>query len=184
MRNALETFAVGNKIVSIYHDDNPESPRSWDNLGTMVCFHSRYSLGDKKHGYRDPSDFIEEWIKPHVGRKGAVVLPLYLYDHSGITMSTSAFSCPWDSGQVGWIFVDYDTIRKEYGCKRVTAAVKAKVEEVLRQEVEDYDAYLTGDVYGFIIATEDDDHAYSGWGICRLGYCRKEARSVALCLKG
>ena len=32
---------------------------------------------------------------------GFVFLPLYLFDHSGITMNTSGFSCPWDSGQVG-----------------------------------------------------------------------------------
>ena len=31
---------------------------------------------------------------------GMVILPLYLYDHSGITMNTCGFSCPWDSGQV------------------------------------------------------------------------------------
>ena len=35
---------------------------------------------------------------------GMVILPLYLYDHSGITMNTCGFSCPWDSGQVGWIY--------------------------------------------------------------------------------
>ena len=30
----------------------------------------------------------------------AIVQPLYLYDHGGITMNTTGFSCSWDSGQV------------------------------------------------------------------------------------
>ncbi len=29
-------------------EDNAQNPRTeWDNLGTMVCFHRSYSLGDK-----------------------------------------------------------------------------------------------------------------------------------------
>ncbi len=41
---------IGNYRLKIYQDDNTDSPRSWDNLGTMICFHRRYNLGDK-HNY-------------------------------------------------------------------------------------------------------------------------------------
>ena len=34
-----------------------DDPRSWDNIGTMVCFHSRYNLGDK-HYYGYPAEFL------------------------------------------------------------------------------------------------------------------------------
>lgn len=44
-----------------------------------------------------------------------IILPLYLYDHSGITMSTSVFSCPWDSGQVGWIYASKQKFIDETG---------------------------------------------------------------------
>ena len=40
---------------------------------------------------------------------------LYLYDHSGITMSTGSFCDSWDSGQVGFIYVTKEDIEKEYG---------------------------------------------------------------------
>ena len=33
--------------LEVVQDTDPESPRTWDNLGTMVCFHKRYELGDK-----------------------------------------------------------------------------------------------------------------------------------------
>jgi hypothetical protein len=39
-----------------------------------------------------------------------VVLPLYLYDHSGLTISTSPFSCRWDSGQVGYIHTTFEQV--------------------------------------------------------------------------
>jgi hypothetical protein len=79
--------------------------------------------------------------------EGMVILQLYLYDHNGITMRTGRFSCPWDSGQVGWIYADYDMIKKEYG--EVTPETIAKAEAVLEGEVKDYDYFLTGQCYGY-----------------------------------
>jgi len=67
------------------------------------------------------------------------ILPLYLYDHSGITISTSPFGCNWDSGQVGWVFITNQTIKEE-------GIDESKVEEYLKSEVETYDQYLTGEV--------------------------------------
>ena len=91
-----------------------DSPREWDNLGTMVCAHRRYELGDKNFNNGDDAKaFLDE-------QDIAVSLPLYLYDHSGITMNTTGFTCPWDSGQVGIIFVSRETILKEYGWKKLT----------------------------------------------------------------
>ena len=80
-------------------------------------------------------------------QKYNVMLPLYLYDHSGITMNTRGFSCPWDSGMVGWIYADYDMIKKEYG--EVTPETLEKARDLLESEVKEYDYYLTGQCYGF-----------------------------------
>jgi hypothetical protein len=80
-----------------------------------------------------------------------ISLPLFLYDHSGITMSTGRFSCPWDSGQVGFIYVSREKVREEYGWKVITKKREEKIVEILRDEVKTYDQYLTGDVYGYIV---------------------------------
>ena len=32
--------------IDVHQDPEPESPRDWCNLGTMVCDHRRYKLGD------------------------------------------------------------------------------------------------------------------------------------------
>jgi len=111
-------------------------------------------------GRQDPFEYanqvvhtrVDELIKKAV-RTGYVILPLYLYDHSGITMSTGPFGCIFDSGQVGWIVCDNETIKREWDGDRELA------EEYLRSQVEVYDDYLTGNVYGFVVEEWDGE----GW---------------------
>jgi hypothetical protein len=170
-----ETKVIGKYRIDIISDDDPEDPRGWDNLGTMVCFHRRYNLGDK-HNFDEPSE-ARDFLKDKKARH--IVLPLYLYDHSGITMNTTGFSCPWDSGQVGWIYITREKVRKEYGCKRVTKKMVEKIKGYLRNEVETYDQYLTGDVYGFRITDEEtEEEMDSCWGFFGEKYCMEEAESI------
>ena len=42
-----------------------------------------------------------------------------------------------------------ERVRKEYGWKNITKKRREQIREYLRGEVETYDQYLTGDVYGF-----------------------------------
>lgn len=97
-----------------------------------------------------------------------VMLPLYLYDHSGITMSTGSFSCPWDSGQVGFIYITMEKAREEWGEKHNPGIsdeeIRKKAIACLESEVKVYDDYLTGSVYGYVVASDDGDHIDSCWG--------------------
>lgn len=155
--------------VKVMHDDNAESPRTWDNLGVMACWHRRYNLGDVQ-----PKESPEEWLKANAP-KGSIVLPLYLYDHSGITMSTGPFGCPWDSGRVGYIVATPDAIRKAFMVKRITKAIRERAEACLKGEVKVYDDFLTGNVWGYVIEKTHDcgecgstvhesEHEDSCWG--------------------
>jgi len=131
--------------IQIGVDEFAEDPRSWDNLGTMAFFHKRYNLGDKDHGLSiEQAQEIEE-------SNNYICLPVYMYDHSGITINTTGFSCPWDSGKLGIIFISKKRARKEYGDKYD----ENKIREYLKVEVKTYDQYLRGDVYFFSI--EDGD---------------------------
>ena len=88
-------------------------------------------------------------------------MPLYLYDHSGITISTGSFSCPWDSGQVGWVYADRKMIEEEYGkCDKNSMT---RTREVLELEVNTYDDFLTGQCFGFRYFVEEDE-VDSCWG--------------------
>lgn len=169
--------------VTLRPDRDPESPREWDNLGTMVCWASRYTLGDEQ-----PKCDNEEWLRDLIGElvnaddpelipfdphgmaildKHVVMLPLYLFDHSGITMNTGGFSCPWDSGQVGYIYctleqcrdnwmrpdATWDTMLPTHDGPDITMREYAK--RILESEVETYATYLEGQVYGFEIQTRE-----------------------------
>lgn len=106
-----------------------------------------------------------------------VFLPLYLYDHSGITMNTGGFSDRWDSGQVGYIYTDKKTVIETNGWIRNDKGRYVKVADRnwkkaaylwMEGEVEMYDQYLRGEVYGIITEryNPDDDsweEEDSGW---------------------
>jgi hypothetical protein len=183
----------------IEQDEDPQSPRDWDNLGTMHCWHSRYNLGDEQHAkgtseefFTDLGEFNEDYSwtdeQYHFHRAAAVkraikeniYLPLYLYDHSGITINTTGFSCGWDSGQVGWIVVSIEDIKKEYNWKVLTKKRRKQIEKYLSGEVETYDQYLTGDVWGYIIEDENGDQSDydSCCGFYGEEYCKEEAQAA------
>lgn len=248
--------------IRIEQDPDPSSPREWDgNIGTMMCWHRNYNLGDYGNNtYSSPEEFLNDLVKEHIldksiinfvknkktsnglelkynrnerlwelwgygywslfGEKhepkfdviesneelrwlvddiveamsfedkwkllerhaGIVYLPLYLYDHSGITMSTSEFSCKWDSGQVGYIYTDKKTILETVGgftnekgnCVKVSAYNWKEAAYInMKSEVKDYDMYLTGEVYGYIVEKQVGDPEWllewqrtdSCWGI-------------------
>jgi len=143
-------ITIGNKTLKISQDEYPESPRTWDNMAKFICFHKRYNLGDKHdytHGDYEGWDEMAEAIKRN--EKAVIVKPLYMYDHSGLTISTSPFSCPWDSGRIGFVIVTRKAILECFGVKRITKAILERAEKNLEGEVKTYDQYLTGDVYGF-----------------------------------
>jgi hypothetical protein len=162
---------VGKYTVKVVQDDYPLNPRTeYDNLCTMVCFHRRYNLGDK-HNFTPES--IREYLSEN--KKTVFWKPLYLYDHSGITISTGPFSCPWDSGQVGYIYIERETFLKEFGFKKMTKKAKERLDSLLTGEVEEYDNYLTGEVYGFMVEDEEENIVDSCWGfIGDQEYCLKE----------
>ena len=211
--------------LEVVQDDFSVNPRiDYDNLGTMVCWHNRYDLGDK-HEFSEPSEFLKQlvsdtlsadevirfikndgcdtvkfeydsirdsyilkdkdlysnkWfygytfsgdeldgselakdavlevlppavLKELADRKN-IILPLYLYDHSGITIScdhTYPYNDRWDAGQVGWVYVSHDDVQREYGI--VNSETIAKAKQVLIGETKDYDHYLQGECYGYVI---------------------------------
>ena len=100
---------------------------------------------------------------------GIVYLPLFLYDHSGITMNVDGFNDPWDSGQVGYIYTDKKTIMQNVGGYYVGNNVDGRFVKTternwkkvayhdMESEVSIYDQYLTGQVYGIITEEFDTD---------------------------
>ena len=174
----------GTYTVKIIPDSDAQNPRTdFDHLGTMVYWHRRYCIGDVdgQKEYGSAGDFLT-WAKAN----WAVYLPVYLYDHSVRRVSTSSFlgraqHAEWDSGQVGFIYVTRENILKEFGTGKklaVSKRIKDQVVKCLTSEVEVYDQFLAGDVYGYVIEDENGENVESCWGFYGEKYCKEEATSV------
>lgn len=164
--------------LRIEQDTDASSPRdSHDNLGRMVCFHRRYRLGDR-HDFEsadyDGWDELEAAIRKE--EDPVVILPLYCYDHSGLTISTSPFSCGFDSGKIGFVYATREDVLEEYRKQRISQKTRDEVTACLRSEIEAYDQFLTGDVWGFIIENHNGEHVDSCWGFLGREYCEQEAK--------
>ncbi len=171
MQNAIYTEESENFTLSVVPDSDPANPRTeWDNLGTIIYRKgARTPIGEVEYDDQERAAFAR--------RRDVIKLPVYFYNHSGLTINTTGFSCPWDSGQSGWIFVGYEKIRKEYGVKRITEKVKEKIKNLLRAEVETYDQYLRGEVYGYIVE-KDDVQIDCCWGFYGEKYAIEEGRNA------
>lgn len=172
--------------LEIYYDDYCENPREmFDHAATMAILSDGYKgIGDKNGDkalldaireskyYKDAWDesggryeldlgYYPDLKKALIRCKDIYVLPIFIYDHSGITINTTGFSCKWDSGLGGIIFITRERYMKEMGVKRV----KVKdVEKLLKTEVEEMDDYLTGQCYGYILRDPDGEDVDSCWG--------------------
>lgn len=156
-------------VLEVYQDIDPSSPREWDNLGIMVIGHKKYDFGDNDTGV--PMDQFESWDEMQWYIEGTLraiaCLPIYMYDHSGITINTTGFSCPWDSGQVGFIF----TTQKKLDEMGVTLNngeewddFVQRIKDSLVGEVSTMDDYVTNNVYGFRVKDPDGEELNSCWG--------------------
>ena len=146
----IEKTKEGYSIRYLIPETDPENPRNWDNLGYMLCFHRRYDLGDETDLKSDMFNGWEE-VESYLikEKKAKVILPLFLYDHSGISMRTyrHGIHASWDCGQVGFIYATEQEIKSWLNVKKITKKIKEKVIKILEAEVKIYDQYIQGDTY-------------------------------------
>lgn len=130
-----------------------------------------------------PVDPVEEFVNQldPGGATKVVILPLYLYEHSGITLRAGAFGERWNSGRIGYIYVDRATILKEYGGRRLTPALERQARQRLEAEVQTYATYLEDNIVGYEIAKKGK-LLHSCWGFDDHEYALREARSAVDCL--
>jgi hypothetical protein len=169
----IHTEKRAGRIIEIMHCEDAESPRELDNLGTMICFHRRYKLGDA-----ESVNWTPDTLRKIVAGENVVALPLYLMDHSGLSMSTGDYGDPWDSGQVGYIFATRKAVEEEYGAWN--EETRATARRVLESEVEAYARYLRGEIYDYIVKDATGAVLDSCGGIDDYDYALQLAREAAV----
>jgi hypothetical protein len=107
-------------------------------------------------------------------------MPVYVYEHSGATMRTAPFSCPWDSGQSGFVYCTKEQAKQMQMVKILTKKAYTATMSCLQATVESYDNCLTGNVYGIVVDTRasvDDEweERDSCWGYNGFEYAKEEA---------
>lgn len=167
----------------IEHDEDARNPfDEFEPMGTLVTWHKRYDFGvNGAKEYGTPKDFLDE-----AKENGHVYLSVFLYDHSGLTVSTEPFSCIWDSGPIGFIYVTKEQLKSEYGDRSAPEAEEA-AKKYMRGEIKTFDQYLTGDVWGVTIEKKTacktcgdvtEEHLDSCWGFYGREYAEEECKRM------
>lgn len=191
----IDRFDIGPITCKVLLDLDPINPRDeYDNLASIVTFR-RTCLGDKNNPLsgRSPEEvlrslacqatsaesMLEENVVPlkHVLRaveKYYVCLTFeFLRDGS-----TIAGECREDTlfSSDGIIWLAKSKAADE-GCSADTA------EKIVRGELQEYSAYSSGQVYGYVLCDRNGQNVGSCWGYTDLEYLMATAREEASALR-
>lgn len=157
------------------------------NIGTMVCWHHEYTLGDEQcnnpdhyldslidEDYDTLSEMTTEEKLTYLTEKDYVFLPIAMYEHSGITIWCGSkwhhFDAQWDCSDIGFIYTTKEKVmktcdgyHKDNGefIKLTEENWREVAEHDMEAEVKFYDTWLQGDVYWY--QTEKFDPYEQEW---------------------
>lgn len=184
------------RLGVIYYDTDPVNPREFYDSQLTRIFVPRSGP------VRGDTDDIDE-LYELLGRKGCDIdwdgwqparpqdlvavckqygvdlRPLYAYIHSGIALSLSPFSCKWDSGQCGWVWLDLDDPEVKSVAKQVDG-----IDSIFRSEVQEFHHYVSGEAYGIgVYQIGEDGHpdlmnCEEVWGFFGLDHTREELETM------
>ena len=145
--------------IEIKQDESAENPREWQNtMSTFYGVKGRYLIGGKQDLEYQYRDSLEEHID-EFRHQGHVI----------VEFSTDAGEC--------FAVIDLDDVKKEYGDKSVKSRNKAK--KYAEAEIEEFQAWANGEVYGYIIKDLDGKTLDSCWGFYGRKYCQEAAEEAA-----
>ncbi len=194
--------------AEIHYDDSSPSPREWDNLGTIVAVRGGYDFGDERaddlhdlmlsllmdfdrerateleesynypeaeadYSQEDVEDAIEAAFLDHYAALG-----VWMRGRGGVSAG---------SGFVGCDGIAYVAMRDAWteaaGTQPNDEAVRKWAERNMAQEVEAYEQWIDGEVYGIVIRGPDGEVEDSCWGFYGDpfdddGYIAQEARDM------
>lgn len=152
----------------IEQDTSATSPSEWEDKNLFLVANHRNCYIPEPGEKRIPGDRAEIENKY---RRTHWIFPLEAYIHSGVVLALSGEGRfpdrQWDVSQLGMVFV----AKKEWRLSK--SARKAAL-----SKVEEWNQYLSGDVWGFVIEDENGNHVDSCWGFYGREYAEQEAKSA------
>ena len=134
--------------IKIYYDDYAQSPDTWEDTDQFLVYdHRQFYVERKKF---DPSDIYEHCAKiKRMFYNGYYVFPVYAYIHSGVSLSlgrnTYPFNDGWDVSYGGFCLVKRT---------KKSSWFRSKARIIAENVVEEWNQYLSGEVYGFDIGND------------------------------
>ena len=150
--------------IKIFQDDMWENPiKEWGTLCNFKSYHRNYGESlSNVDGFEYQEDLLEL-----INSGDVIFLPLYMYDHSGISISANLvypYDDKWDAGQLGFVWLDKKEMLKEYNWKIFSKKRIQKIIDRLYSNVDIMNDYVTGNIYGFQVETKNGEDVGSCWG--------------------
>jgi hypothetical protein len=161
--------------INIYPDSDPLSPQEWENDDCFLVYnHRQFSV--ERNGFNPEDIFTHSQETKKKTFEGYWYFPVYAYIHSGVCLSVSKQSYPFtdrfDVSDTGFCMIQR---------KKGWSWTKEKAFEIALEIINEWNDYLSGNVYGFLVEDEEGNHIDSCHGFYG-DYeedCLPEARSAA-----
>jgi len=186
--DAAETFECNGHTVEIHYDECEAAigPRGDDPLVKIILFGKAKPYGDE-HDYRmqDYAGWAELRAAVAKDHPGGVVKPVFIFDHSGIALSTTdawfraVDSAGWDWCQVGVAVVSGDRIREVFGKQRISKKLREAVEGYVDDEVTTQGRYVNGEWFYWLVKDAEGEIVDSVGGYVGIEHAIEAAREYA-----
>lgn len=166
--------------IKLEQDTDCENPLDND---AGVIFVTYRADARSQYGNTPLDQEAHEEVARKVNTGELIGLPVYVYQHGGCIIRAEGngnpFSCPWDSGQSGYVYVTKAGALSWHGGKKVTKDIRAKTLQSLKSAIDEYSLWCNGECYGYIVEGPDGEELDSCWGFIGSEYAMEEAKSQA-----
>ena len=97
-----------------------------------------------------------------VKKSDMLIWGVYSYEHGGITLSTTPFSCSFDGACAGFIYESKEALYAEYNVKRITKKIKEKIEKRIKSELNELEQWANGEVCELILIKDGKEVSWLG----------------------
>ena len=172
MKTFTKTTITEEPKLVIKYDESPESPREWSNLGYFITIDRNYyspdkneelkelikECGESAESQKEHIKFIKNnWNKTmYPNNKIIAIYPIVKYEHGGVVYRRGE-QHGWDYSNNGFYIIT-DKTAEELGTE------PKYFEKVIDQEIEVYNKYVNGEVYGFTLYNDAGEVEDSCWG--------------------
>lgn len=139
-------------MEALENELNAKLVKRFETLDTYYTCHDYIIRLNNGREYKNPyyleddiGDIYHQINRGELSFTQSILVPIYAYEHGDITISTSPFSCRWDSGIVGFMLVGIDDLAKWGHAKNVnylTPKQKKVAFNIIKQEVDEIESVL------------------------------------------